>query len=106
MKVLKYLSMFAAVTVALFVALLLFVNVVEFNRYKRPIENQVSKALGRELVIEGDSELKIFLHPRVRLQGVRLENAPWGSRSDMLNVQEVELKVALIPLLRGELNIE
>ena len=106
MKVLKYLSIFAAVIVALFVVLLLFVNLVDVDRYKRPIEKQVSKALGREFVIEGDSELKIFLHPRVLLQGIRLQNAPWGSRSDMLSAQTVEVKVALIPLLRGELHIE
>jgi uncharacterized protein involved in outer membrane biogenesis len=106
MKILKLLSIFSAVIAALLVALLLFVNLVDVDRYKSPIENQVSKALGRELVIEGDSELKIFLHPRVLLQNVRLQNAPWGSRSDMLNVQKLEVKVALIPLLRGELHIE
>ena len=80
MKAFRYLSIFAAITVAIFMALLLVVNLVDVDQYKRPIENQVSKALGRKLVIEGDSELKIFLHPRVLLQGVRLQNAPWGSR--------------------------
>ena len=106
MKAFRYLSIFAAITVTTFMALLLVVNLVDVDQYKRPIENQVSKALGRKLVIEGDSELKIFLHPRVLLQGVRLQNAPWGSRSDMLNIQKIEVKVALIPLLRGELHIE
>ena len=106
MKIIKYLSIFATIIVSLVVVLLLFVNLVDVDRYKRPIEKQVSKALGRELVIEGDSELKIFLHPRVLLQGIRLQNAPWGSRSDMLSAQTVEVKVALIPLLRGELHIE
>lgn len=106
MKVIKYLSILSAVIVTLFVALLLFVNLVDVDRYKKPIEKQVSKVLGRKLVIEGDSDLKIFLHPRVVLQGVRLQNAPWGSRPDMVDVQKVELQVALIPLLRGELEIE
>jgi uncharacterized protein involved in outer membrane biogenesis len=106
LKVFKYLAYLLAFVLVSVVGLLLLVNLVDIDRYKGRIEHQVSKTLGREFAIEGDSELKISLHPRVVLRDFRLGNAPWGSKANMITVGQAEVRVALLPLLRGEIEIE
>ncbi|MEN8165962.1 MAG: AsmA family protein [Pseudomonadota bacterium] len=106
MKIIKYFTYLLGIVLVSVVGLLLLVNLVDIDRYKGRIEHQISQALGREFVIEGDSELKLLLHPRVVLRDFRLANAPWGSGANMLSVGKVEVQLALIPLLGGEIEIE
>src|SRR5690606_5752163 len=39
-------------------------------------------------------------------ENVRLQNAPWGSRPDMLTAKRVEVEIALLPLLARRVRIE
>lgn len=63
-------------------------------------------ATGRELKVDGKIRFKLGLRPIVRLQGVRVQNASWGSRPEMLRAKELELQFALLPLLAKELRLE
>ena len=61
---------------------------------------------GRELKVDGKILFKLGLRPVVRFQGVRVQNASWGSRPEMLRAKELELQFALLPLLAKELRVE
>ena len=61
---------------------------------------------GRELKVDGKIRFKLGVRPVVRLQGVRVQNASWGSRPEMLRAKELELQFALLPLLAKELRLE
>lgn len=61
---------------------------------------------GRELKVDGKILFKLGLRPVVRLQGVRVQNASWGARPEMLRAKELELQFALLPLLAKELRLE
>lgn len=79
---------------------------LDFNEYKAVIIDAVRDATGRELVLEGDLGLRVGLAPRLIVDGVRFRNAPWGSRPDMMTVKRFELTVGLLPLLRGEIDMQ
>ncbi len=106
MKALKLLLLFSLVVVVLFGGLLATLSLVDIDHYKGQIENQVSRVLGRAFVIEGDSELRISLTPGLTLRGVRLQNADWGSRADMLYAEEAEVELAVLPLFSGQFDIK
>ena len=66
---------------------------------------EVKAATGRDFAIDGPVRLKLF--PRLALvaDGVRLGNAPWGSRPDMARIQQLRFDLALAPLLERRVEI-
>jgi len=78
---------------------------IDFNSYRGTVAAEVEKAVGRKLVIEGDLSLDISFSPRLVVEGVWLENAPWGSRPRMATVERLAAEVDLWPLLSGEVRV-
>lgn len=89
----------AGVAVAGFVAL----QRIDWNEYKEPIAEIAQQATGRRLDLGGDLDLEIGLRPGVKLAGLSLQNAAWGSRPEMVTVERVAVRFELLPLLFGEL---
>ncbi|MDP7548126.1 MAG: AsmA family protein, partial [Alphaproteobacteria bacterium] len=76
------------------------------NKFKDIIARKVSEKTGRELTIAGNFDLSISFSPSLTAGDVTFENAAWGSRPEMLKLGHVEAKVALFPILGGNLEIE
>jgi uncharacterized protein involved in outer membrane biogenesis len=91
-----------ALGVVLFLAaaIAIFVLVFDWNWLKGPIEKGVLNATGRTLEIRGNITGQFRLHPRLRFEQVRLSNPDWAQSPDMLLADAVELKIAVLPLLR------
>ena len=105
MKYLKILGIVVVVVVVLIAGALIAVSFVDINQYKGLITEQVKQATGRDLSIDGNLELKVSLIPTVSVQGIRFANASWGSQPDMVTVGDAEVKVAVFPLLSGEIQL-
>ncbi len=72
----------------------------------REAQAAVKSATGRTLGISGKVGLRIVsLRPAVVAENVRLSNAPWGSRPDMVRARRVEAEFDLLPLFRGTVRI-
>ena len=80
-------------------------NSLDFNQYRDFVANKVYEATGRKLAIAGDLDLAISFSPSLRLEGVTLANADWGSRPEMVKLGRLDAQVELIPLLSGEARI-
>jgi uncharacterized protein involved in outer membrane biogenesis len=78
----------------------------DFNALKPKIAEIVKQKTGRELTIAGDIDLKISLSPSLMVEGISFQNAPWGSRPELAHIKRLEVKVALIPLISGDIEIE
>lgn len=91
----------AVLVVGLFVVL----ATIDVNQYKGVVQDQVAAATGRTLTIEGDMELSVSLSPAIVLNGVRFQNAAWGSRPEMAIIERIEASVPLIPLLFGNIEV-
>jgi len=76
------------------------------NQHKNKIEKMVEEATGREMLIEGDLHLGLSLIPTVAVDGVSFSNAAWGTQPQMATVKSIEVKVALLPLLSGDILVE
>lgn len=80
---------------------------LDFNAFKGQIAAEAKKATGRELTIKGDLKLNLFtLNPGLAVEGVGFANAPWGSRKEMARIDRFEVKVAILPLFSGEVEVD
>lgn len=85
-------------------AALTLILVFSIGYFKGPLTRAVSKATGRELVIEGDFRVvPSLLHPRFRAEKVTFGNAEWAQYESMLRADAVEASISLAGLLRGRL---
>lgn len=65
----------------------------------------VKELTGRELKVDGKIGFTVSFVPTISVEGVRLQNAPWGSRPDMLMARRMEIEIALLPLLSGKVDL-
>lgn len=101
MKALKYLLITLTVMVFLVVAgLVALVIVIEPNDYKPEIQQFVKDATGRDLIIKGDIGLSVFPWLGLELGEVHLKNAAGFPDNDFAALQAVEIRVALLHLLK------
>jgi uncharacterized protein involved in outer membrane biogenesis len=90
----------AALAAILLVVLVLF----DWNWLKGPLEGAVSAALEREFEV-ADLGVELGTPPTITLDQVRIANAEWGSRPDMLTIEQVRFALELWPLLTGEIRL-
>jgi hypothetical protein len=81
-------------------------SVQDVNKFKDLLARKVSEKTGRELTIAGNFDLSISFSPSITADNVTFENAAWGTRPEMLKLGHVEAKVALFPMLSGDIEIE
>lgn len=94
------------VLVLLVAAVLIAPALIDVNAYKGTIAEVVREHTGRELRIDGDIRLSLLPSPRVSVEGIRLANPEGAAVPEMVRVKSVDLVVALIPLLSGEVEVE
>jgi uncharacterized protein involved in outer membrane biogenesis len=69
------------------------------NSLKPRVIAAVKQATGRDLVLQGPINLGLSLQPTLVVRGASLSNPPGFSRPQMVTLEELDLKLALIPLL-------
>ncbi len=74
---------------------------IDLDGLRAPIVEAVEAATGRRFVLAGRARLALAPGPRVLVEDVRLANAPWGSRPEMLAARRIELELEWLPLLAG-----
>jgi len=100
----KIVKIVGAIVGVLVIALAAFILTFDVGKYKGVIEAQAKAATGREVSI-GSVSMGFSLNPAIILTDVKLGNAPWGSRPQMVTVKRVEAHTQLIPLIGGKINI-
>lgn len=85
--------------------LVLLALLFDWNWLKGPIERRVEAATGREFDIVGDLDVDLSLNPLITADGLRLGNVAWSKDPQMLEVERLQLRIALWPLLRGEIQL-
>ena len=102
-KVLIGLGVLLAVIV---VVALVAPSFVDLNQYKDQVTAQVRAMTGRELVIAGDIELSVIPSIALKADDIRLSNAEGASAADMVALKALRVRVALLPLLSGDVQVE
>lgn len=101
----KILTILTALFVSIIVAGAVIIATYDFNSLKPLAMRLVKENTGRDLVIGGDITLKFRPSPCLAIEGVRFQNAPWGSRPDMGYVKRLEVQIDPIPLLSRKIRM-
>jgi uncharacterized protein involved in outer membrane biogenesis len=98
------------VAVALVVLIVLVVGALlvapsfwDWNGEKGRLAALVKAQTGRDLEIAGDVSLRLLPTPAFSARQVTLANLEGGSDAAMVRLEELEISIGLLPLLRGEL---
>jgi uncharacterized protein involved in outer membrane biogenesis len=83
----------------LLLAVAIAVRTVDVKQFIGPVQQRVKEATGRSLDVRGGIDLKLGLEPKLVLGDVAFGNAPWAKQPQMLTAKQVEVSIALLPLL-------
>lgn len=85
--------------VLMLVAAVVLPRVVDPNQYKPQIVAAVERELGRKLIIPGDIEMSVFPWLGVRVGSVRLDNPEGFAADAFAAIEELRVRVRIVPLL-------
>jgi uncharacterized protein involved in outer membrane biogenesis len=92
--------------VLLVAAVLIGPGLVDWNQYKGDIQNQARNATGRELAINGDISITVLPAPALIANDVLLANVEGAASDNMIRLKHLEVRVAMVPLLAGRVEVE
>jgi uncharacterized protein involved in outer membrane biogenesis len=101
----RTLAVLGAGIVLLLVAVAIAVRTVDVKQFLGPLQQRVKDATGRDLEVRGGIDLKLGLQPKLVLDDVTFGNAPWAKQPQMLTAKQVEVTVALLPLLEKRFEV-
>lgn len=84
----------------------IFIKNFDLNKYKSYASEMVEQELGRKLAINGDASIGISLVPTIVINDVTLANPDWAKNKDMLAVKQLEVKFAILPLIKKQIVID
>lgn len=102
----KTLIGFAVLLVAIVAGALVAPSFIDWNARLPEITAGVKNATGRDLVVDGRLEVRLLPAPMLTARGVKLGNAPGATAPYMATLDAVEVRVALMPLLSGQVQVE
>jgi len=106
MSVMRRSMKFVLIAVAVFfLALLAFVATFDANNYKPQIIEQVEKATGRTLTIDGDINLSVFPWIGLTVENVALGNAKGFTAKNFAAIKQLDIKVNVLPLLKKQVEV-
>lgn len=95
-----------ALVVVLIAAILIGPSFVDWNAHKGRITAEVERLTGRALTIEGDISLVLLPAPALSVDKVRLANVEGGSAPFMIELESLQVRIALVPLVQGQVQVE
>mgnify|MGYP003643624850 CR=1 FL=1 len=99
-----FLSYLAGFIALLLVAALAGPTFVDWNQFRGEFEAQAQKITGREVTIGGDISFVVLPAPHLTLNNVSVANVEGSENPDFLRVGQVDVEVALAPLLSGQIS--
>lgn len=102
-KVIKYsLITIISLIVLIAIALTAVINFVNPNQFKGQISQQVYNMTGRELTINGNITWTLFPWLSLQVHDVTLNNPQGFSQKTFAKVNEVDIRIKLLPLIEGK----
>jgi uncharacterized protein involved in outer membrane biogenesis len=102
----KLLSALITLPVALVAAVLIVPSFVDWNQYRGELAAQGKALTGRDITIGGDISIALLPAPQVVARDVRMANLIGAAVPDMVRLGSLEVRIALGPLLGGNIQVE
>ncbi|MEZ5472522.1 MAG: AsmA family protein [Marinicella sp.] len=105
-KLIKWLlGLLVFFVVLLVLAIILLPILFDPNDHKPQIQEIASKAIGREVALQGPIEWSVFPWIAINLNDVSIANANGFKGDHLAEVQDVSVRVKLLPLLKKEIKV-
>lgn len=98
-------AIFVSTIVGIVLLVIVYVHTIDFNRYRQNLIAELSETTGRAVSIDGTVDLAFGLESAFVISGLRIANAPWGTREDLIKVGRIEARFQVLPLLAGRITI-
>jgi uncharacterized protein involved in outer membrane biogenesis len=85
----------------LIVSVVVLLLTVDWNWLKDYAAGKASDAIGRPLTITGDMDVDLAFKPKVRIEGIRIDNADWSPEPHLLELPLLAFQIDLLKLLQG-----
>ncbi|GAB4137732.1 MAG: AsmA family protein [Sphingomonadales bacterium] len=95
----------AAVLAGLLLVLLAVPMLVDVERFKPRILAAISDGVGRPVTMAGPLQLSLLPRPRLSAEGLAVADRPGFGDQPMVTVDRLDVEIALLPLLSGNLDI-
>lgn len=106
-KLIKWvIGILAALVLLIVAAVIVLPMVIDPNDYKDEIVQAVREETGRELAIREPLDLSVFPWLGIAAGGVSLSNAPGFGDEPFASLGALQLKVKLLPLLSGQVQVD
>ena len=79
---------------------------IDWSIYRADIERYASRLVGRDVRIGGDVRIAILPTPVLSVTDLRIANLEGAVTEDFLRADSLEIRVALSPLLKGEVDVQ
>ncbi|MDV7340781.1 AsmA family protein [Terasakiella sp. A23] len=101
-KILIGFTVFVAVLIA---AVLVVPGFIDWSGYRAEIAQKVKELTGRDLVVGGDIVFRLVPSPTLSVGDIRFANADGASQDDMVAIRQLDVQVALMPLIAGTVHV-
>jgi len=103
----KYLFSLLSIVIVLIVGALVAPSFVDWSQYKTELQDQLQKATGYNLDVQGDIQAAFLPAPHIRLNTIKIDSGTaTGPVSFAGEAETVSVSVALLPLLSGKIEVE
>jgi len=93
--------------VAIAVLAVVAVAAIDWNWLRSTVNERASAASGREVEVRGKLDIDLWSWtPEIEAHDIVFGNAAWASEPQMVQIDELYLKLRLMPILAGRLEIE
>lgn len=100
------LKLIAFIVIFIILGLVTLLFIVNPNDYKQQISEQVEKATGRALTLDGDISLSVFPWIALELGSVSLSNAAGFEAKQFAQIDGAQIRIKLMPLLKKQLEMD
>jgi uncharacterized protein involved in outer membrane biogenesis len=103
----RVLRISALVAASVLLLLILVLALIDLDVFRHPLERMASARSGRTVTIAGRMTGHLWSWtPGISLTGLTIGNPPWEPARPMVEVQRLDLRLRLLPLLRGRIVLE
>jgi uncharacterized protein involved in outer membrane biogenesis len=81
-------------------------TMIDWNAYKGDVSEKIKTLTGRDLKILGDVRVTIFPTPAIIANDISFSNMAGAAKTSMIKLRQVEVRIALSPLLIGQIKVE
>ena len=75
-----------------------YARLSEFGDMRKELMTKIENSYAGRLSISGPAELDLSFPPRVIIHDVKIKNAKWGTKENMMTADKVIAEIDLLPL--------